>query len=354
MNVLQTASTNREWRRLILSDPSIWSCLDTEDGYEWDNTHTSFEVKETANRFIRKVVGFSKMGQDRLVDVKLKINSFLTDPKVSLQSWNATDLSVVFDVLHFSSRFLKVLDIELVDFCNDLPDQIIHAANAIKSLDRFEALKSVTIRFDFDITLESGSAGPRVLTVTNLSRPPGDEGDELSEISSGNGSTLAVLFGQITAFTGLGIEEADFSGATTLVMSEEALQKLEQSRKSLKIIDLNLRGLESSSERVIRFLSSCPNLADLRIICREDRIMDDAMEEVEFQIPELSKSNLKPLDINVIEHEQKAKIILDDSFFRWASGGKDKGYGELECLKIEALIVYRLLFQQIPTLFSHS
>lgn len=243
----------------------------------------------------------------------LTINSFLGDAKVSLQDFNATNLSAILGILHFSSNHLKTLELELVDREHNTAIKIIHTTNLIKSLESFQVLRKVMIGSDPGISLDSGSIEEsKSLKV----EPFGfDYVGELTEFHNGR-STYQGLIEQVTKFTGKGIERIHLRGLPEMSsVAFEALKK--QSTESLESADIFLQGIDASTEEIISFLVTCPNLRDLLV--SSDRSQDEAgLEVLEFRIPYVTSSKLRCLTIDFADG--KSRIVLDEAFFSWAKG----------------------------------
>lgn len=165
------AATSRGWRNSILSCPSLFSRLYLN---EWCYNFNPENVQESQyhifdeverevipNRVIKRVLHLASLSGNRLKETHLELRSFINDNALTVLSWNATKLSIIFDILLLSSDSLKSLYLDL-DVKTGSPEEefnlissLLHCVNIIKHLKSFKALYSVVIYSNLNFTLES-------------------------------------------------------------------------------------------------------------------------------------------------------------------------------------------------------
>lgn len=118
-----------------------------------DHTFDEVEREVIPNRVIKRVLRLASLSENRLKQAHLELRSFINDNALSVLSWNATKLSIIFDILLLSSDSLKSLYLDLdvktgsTEEEFNLISSLVHCVNVIKHLKFFKALYSVVNLF---------------------------------------------------------------------------------------------------------------------------------------------------------------------------------------------------------------
>lgn len=224
--IYQSAAINRDWRTTILSSPSVFSCLRLLDKGMLSSLP---QGTQDANKLIKKILQYTNLNGNRLEEADLLIRSFRNDPKLSPENWGATKLSIVFNILSFSSHSLKTISLEFPPSNRRLPVEVLHVAAIIENLKPFESLKTVKITADAAISLCSGNQKSKLIEIkdsntstklrdyrhSEFRRKRGFGRDGRARVSDEE-STFKQLFKQVSQFTGEGIKKVVYIAGVRL------------------------------------------------------------------------------------------------------------------------------------------
>lgn len=281
----------------------------------------SVQKKAAENRFWKRILRYSRLSKNTLRDVDLCIEHMVRDVKSLCGNWEATKVSLLFNILSLSSDSLKRLRLCFEPELKDttlLPFNILYISSIIEHLKDFLSLREVIIDADAGIELKSSSNSKCLQLLQNSDAPNFD--DRESEVDEILGSSFTVLFGQVTRFTQSGFVSLDSDRGVSL--SREAVRKLEDtSKQSLKDIEVSLESDDDGYQDLFSLVVSCPNLERcmLNVNIAEHGEGDEIPQVVFLESPTGSfLSNLRSLYITLWNG---SRLQMNETFRNWATSG---------------------------------
>lgn len=311
-SILDASLTDRDWRNVILSSPTLFSSIFiTDPGFPIDDVFRPTEQVARAHRTINKLIRWSSLSNNRVTEANLSIMSFSSDPSfVSDPNWDATKISMLFNILNLSTNTLKKLDIEFPIFVVDsesIESEIMQTANMVHKLRNFKSLQKVRISAEVAIDLEPGSSKHRSIVIKDARRDHDSADDRYEDVWI---SSFQSLIQQVMAFTGKPMRRLICNTGASLDL--EALRELEQSKESLEEVSLEISRESQAPLESFAFALGCPNLISLGL--RVGDYPDLEEEGIYLRFPLQRRSELRSF---TLYSSGDWGVDLDDGFFNW-------------------------------------
>lgn len=292
-------------------------------------------VQAAANKLIKRLLRYSRLSKNGLKEVDIDMQTFLEDITRYSRCWEATRISMVFNILSQSSSTLKKLRLQLGGLAAELAPlayRVSHLTSIIQNLDSrsFPNLKEVVIAFDVLIGLksESGLDGrmieiqePRLADYLRL-------GEDIS--MEEEKSMFNPLIDQVKAFTEVGIET--LSCLNTPNFGLEMVRRLEESKESLKQIFVRVNRSNRGQVALLHFALSCPNLEDLTI--QGYGRHESGASPVEIKVPK-GQDYVSKMRRFRLRSSNCMTLLLDEAFIKWVSGAGLLEHFDLDASRFE-------------------
>lgn len=303
--ILDWSTISRKWRDTILSSPTLFE--DLELYCKDENPATDSLARHgKANRMINKLIGYANLSNNRLKSVGLYITTFPAEMGYAYKDWYSTKFSVLFNVLSWSSSTLTTLRLTFYPVNCALSTSILHVAAVIKHLDCLDCLREVVICSEVGLDLKSSSPCRRIRVYDEYGTIDWDN----REVNGEYGSTLAILFHQMTEFTGEGMKSVSIR--SLYPMSLDALKELDRLRESLSDLRLDFRPTDDDVKS--QLILSFPNLTKLNLTIWDP---EENRGEIQFslEVPSNRGYPIKLKDLHLeVDVEEGCQLVLGEQF----------------------------------------